>query len=674
MVTAFRNQKISFFIFSLFISLASFSQTVQDIHNKYRPQLDTVRNDSARIKKWVWYVYEMMEVNVDSSVPVLERAEAESRRLNSHYGIGKTISYRGQVAIAKNDIQTALDRYITAIPFFEAIGDNLELGYQYNNIGICFYYQGMIEQAAENFLKAATHLEKTKDTSTLSVVYNGLAVTLERLKQFQKAITWYGKAEQISIAQKDTINLISVLVNRSMVYGELDKWDSAFSELHLALAMSNKIRGNPRKATILLNLGITHSFTRNFDSSQYYFRLAEPLLINSHDANDLASLYRGMAKDAIFTKSYALARDKSLLSIRYAEELGDPDAAGTAYGILSEAYEGLGLYKQSLEAYKKRTELADSVLNQKNTSQVNTLETKYRTAQKEKEITEKKLALEKQKVALRKKDFFLLISSCVLVLLVSAAFYVWRYLRQKQNLQQQQLSMLQKEYELQATQAMMEGEEKERARIARNLHDGAGSLLSAARLYIGSLGKLLHALPEIPAYRDTVSLLEDASAEIRETAHNLMPRILHEEGLNAAVEAFCSKFNKQGQLTVAFQSYGEAIRFNRHFELMVYRTIQELINNSVKHADASEIIVQLSFDKDLFSLTVEDDGKGFNIDIISKTNGMGISNLQERMQAFNGNTDIQSSGEGTVVYISFELNPMLRERNESVAAGLASTK
>ena len=669
MAIAFRNQRIPFFFFSLFVSLASFSQTVQDIHNKYRPQLDTVQNHSARIKKWVWYVYEMMEVNVDSSLPVLELAEADSKRLNSQYGIGKTISYRGQIAIAKNDIQTALDRYISAIPYFESINDNLELGYQYNNIGICFYYQGMMEHAAENFVKAAGYLEKTKDTATLSVVYNGLAVTLVALKQFQKANTWYGKAEQISLAQKDTIHLLNVLVNRSMVYGELDQWDTAFKELHLALAISKSMKGNPRKATILLNMGITHSFTKSFDSSQYYFRLAEPLLINSSDANDLASLYRVMAKDAIFTKSYALARDKSLLSIRYAEELGDPDATGTAYGILSEAYEGLGLYKQSLEAYKKSTALADSVLNQRNTRQVNTLETKYRTAQKEKEISEKKLALEQQKIALRKKDFYLLISGLVLVLLISAAFFAWRYFRQKQTLQHQQLNMLQKEYELQATQAMMEGEEKERVRIARNLHDGAGSMLSAARLYIGSLGKLLHALPEIPAYRDTLSLLEDASAEIRETAHNLMPRILHEEGLNAAVEAFCNKFNKQGQLTVTFQRYGEAVRFNRHFELMVYRTIQELINNSVKHAEAAEIIVQLSFDKDLFSLTVEDDGKGFNTDIISKTNGMGISNLQERMQAFNGNTDIQSSGEGTVVYISFELNPMLRERNESVQTG-----
>lgn len=668
MATVFRNQQIYFSVFSLFLSLATFSQTVQDIHSKYRPQLDTVRNDSARIRKWVWYVYEMMEVNVDSSIPVLERAEAESKRLNSQYGMGKTIAYRGQVAIARNDIQTALDRYITAIPYFESIKDYLELGYQYNNIGICFYYQGMMEDAAENFVKAAGYLEKTKDTSTLSVVYNGLGVTLLGLKQFPKAITYYGKAEKIALAQKDTARLLNVLVNRSLVYGELDKWDNAFSELHQALTMTNRIKGNPRKATILMNLGITHSFTKQFDSSQYYFRQAEPLLINSKDANDLASLYRGMAKDAIFTKSYALARDKSLLSIRYAEELGDPDAIGTAFGILSEAYEGLGQYKQSLDAHKKRTALADSVLNQRNTMQVNTLETKYRTAQKEKEITEKKLALEKQKVALRKKDFFLLISSCVLVLLISAAFYVWRYLRQKQKSQQQQMSMLQKEYELQATQAMMEGEEKERARIARNLHDGAGSMLSAARLYIGSLGKLVQTLPEIPAYRDTISLLEDATAEIRETAHNLMPMILHEEGLYAAVEAFCSKFNKQEELTVAFQSYGEAIRFNRHFELMVYRTIQELINNSVKHADASEIIVQLSFDKDLFSLTVEDNGRGFNTGIISKLNGMGISNLRERMQAFNGNTDIQSSSEGTVVYISFELNPMLCERNDQQQA------
>ncbi len=182
-------------------------------------------------------------------------------------------------------------------------------------------------------------------------------------------------------------------------------------------------------------------------------------------------------------------------------------------------------------------------------------------------------------------------------------------------------------------------------------------MLSAARLYIGTLGKQLQVLPEIPAYRDTLSLLDDASAEIRETAHNLMPKILHNEGLNNAVDAFCKKFNRHTQLVVNFQSYGTPARYNRYFELLVYRTVQELINNSVKHAEASEIIVQLSFDNDLFSLTVEDNGKGFDLNNISSQQGLGISDLRQRMQAFNGNTDIQSSHEGTVVYIAFDLSP-----------------
>lgn len=653
-------------VFTLAILLAgsvSFPQTIQDIHNKYRPLVTKAGNDSVRIKKYTWYVYEMMELNPDSSIPVLEKMESESRRIQSKFGIGKSLAYRAQLALNRNDINSALDLYIQSIPYFEAVNERTELGNQHHNIGVCFYYQGAMEYAVENFMKASKHFEATKDTATLSVVYNALANAFVSLEQFPKAINYYDKAEQIAIIQRDTARQVAALVNCSMVHGELEQWNTTFHQLYKALELTRISKIDRHKGILFLNLGIAHSFRKHFDSSAHYFRLAEPLLISSQSKTDLASLYRGMAKDAIFTRSYAQARDNALRSIHYAEEMGDPDAAGTVYGVLSEAYEGLGMYKQSLAAFKKGAELKDSVRNQKSTRTVNILETKYRTAQKEKVISEKMLALEQQKIALRKKDVYLIGAGILLLVLLTAGSFAWRNFRQQQLVQQQKLDILQKESELQATQAMMAGEEKERARIARNLHDGAGSMLSAARLYIGALGKQVNALPEIPAYRDTLLLLEEASAEIRETAHNLMPRILHEEGLNNAVEAFCNKF-KQDKLSVLFQSYGIPARYNRHFELLVYRTIQELIHNSVKHAEASEIIVQLSFDKDLFSLTVEDDGRGFDLDAPHQKNGMGISDLRQRMEAFNGNTDIQSSGEGTVVYISFELSPLLQEWND----------
>ncbi|WP_315824776.1 sensor histidine kinase [Paraflavitalea speifideaquila] len=219
--------------------------------------------------------------------------------------------------------------------------------------------------------------------------------------------------------------------------------------------------------------------------------------------------------------------------------------------------------------------------------------------------------------------------------------------------------MIRKEHELLAVKAMMEGEERERTRIARNLHDGVGSILSAARLNMDSLGHQVGQLPLIPAYRESLTLLKDATAEIRETAHNLLPVILYEQGLQEAVRTFCMKFTSNHQLGIDFQSYGSPVRFNHHFELMVYRTIQELINNVIKHAEATRVLVQLVFNADMISITVEDNGKGFESADTGRAMGLGITSLHARMKAFQGKVDIDSSPGGTSIHIEFKTDPLL---------------
>ncbi len=166
-------------------------------------------------------------------------------------------------------------------------------------------------------------------------------------------------------------------------------------------------------------------------------------------------------------------------------------------------------------------------------------------------------------------------------------------------------------------------------------------------------------LPTIPAYRESLTLLKDATSEIRETAHNLLPVILHEQGLYEAVQAFCLKFSNNHQLGIDFQSYGAPVRFNHHFELMIYRTIQELINNVIRHANASRALVQLVFNDDMITITVEDNGKGFDPSGIGQVGGLGINSLHSRMKAFQGKVDIDSSPRGTSIHIEFKTDPLL---------------
>lgn len=337
-----------------------------------------------------------------------------------------------------------------------------------------------------------------------------------------------------------------------------------------------------------------------------------------------------------------------------AAKMGSKEGLWKVYGNLVRVYAHLGRNMESLDAFDHFREYSDSLLSERMHARVNELETRYRTLQKDKELSDKQLSIEQQKASLKRKDLMIMITIIAMITLLLIGIMIWLGVRQKQKLQ---WLMIQKEHELLAVKAMMEGEERERTRIARNLHDGVGSILSAARLNMDSLGHQVVQLPAIPAYKESMTLLKDATAEIRETAHNLLPVTLHEQGLGEAVRAFCQKINGN-KLEVNFHSFGEPGRYNSHFELMVYRTIQELINNVIRHAGASEAVVQLAFTNDMLSITVEDNGRGFDPFSIEGAKGLGIHSLQTRMQAFQGKVDIDSSSQGTSIHVEFNTDTL----------------
>ncbi len=270
----------------------------------------------------------------------------------------------------------------------------------------------------------------------------------------------------------------------------------------------------------------------------------------------------------------------------------------------------LGLKDESLRTYNLYNDYRDSANDIQMAKTASELETKYRTAEKDAELARKELDLAHRQLDIRTRNIGLLtLSGAILLLLLGGGAYML-HIRQKQMLSAQKVITLEREAELTKVQAAMEAEEKERARIARNLHDGAGSILSGVKLYLSSLENQYQDLAGSSAYRDTIGLLNEAVTEIRETSHNLMPKTLHLEGIHTAIHDYCDKIGRSGNLEVEFQSYGEPARFDIDFELMVFRTLQELLGNVMKHAGAKHVLVQLAFSPDTFTMTVEDDGRG----------------------------------------------------------------
>jgi PAS domain S-box-containing protein len=218
----------------------------------------------------------------------------------------------------------------------------------------------------------------------------------------------------------------------------------------------------------------------------------------------------------------------------------------------------------------------------------------------------------------------------------------------------QQIENEQKLQALQLTEALLVGEEKERARIARDLHDEIAGLIAAAKMHFGVLAQKDMEMTDDTTYQQGMQLLEQAAQQVRRTSHNLMPEILLQAGLDRALQRYCTAISNQS-VHIHYICVGDIGQYPANFELALYRIVQELLTNILKHANASEAMVQISLQEQVLSLTIEDNGTGF--DTSTGTEGTGLASVKKRVAAMNGQIEVASStGKGTSIYLEFDMH------------------
>ena len=208
-----------------------------------------------------------------------------------------------------------------------------------------------------------------------------------------------------------------------------------------------------------------------------------------------------------------------------------------------------------------------------------------------------------------------------------------------------------------SAEAVLKGEEQERTRLAKDLHDGLGGLLSGVKFSLSNMKDNLIITPDnMAVFERSLDMIDASIRELRRVAHNMMPEMLTKFGLDEALKEYCNILNGTGLLKVKYQSLGMEARLDKSLEIIVYRIIQELLNNIIKHASASEAFVQLVRETKRLNVVVEDNGKGFDTAILEKTRGAGWMNIRSRVDYLKGQLDIHSeAGKGTLVNIEFNI-------------------
>lgn len=240
----------------------------------------------------------------------------------------------------------------------------------------------------------------------------------------------------------------------------------------------------------------------------------------------------------------------------------------------------------------------------------------------------------------------------VFILLLLLLLYAYNQrserLRQNRELYNVTLDKERQKAKVSTLMAMLEGQELERGRMARDLHDGLGGLLSSTKISLSTLNT-----PNQDDLQKPLAQLDIAVEELRKVAHNLMPDLLHKFGVREAIQDYAIRMSHdQLDIDVQFLHYRGALEKER--QLLVYRIIQELVNNAIKHAVPSQIIIQFIEEAENYLITVEDDGVGFDVTAAKGNNSAGLINIQTRIDFLKGTFHLQSQPQvGTSVEISF---------------------
>lgn len=581
------------------------------------------------------------------------QALALSKKLGYKAGELKYASYYSSVLNIQGFFDSSLAVNLNALQMAKKMKDSLAIVKASFNVANSYTFLSKNDSTLYYYFQVLPYLEKQKDNRMLSIAYNNLQDIYRRLHQYQKGIT-YGKAGvAMSRANKDSLKLEYGLTNLGTNYASLHFMDTALACYKEAFEISKKIGDQYGESAAWLNIADIDYQQGRYEAAKKGYtkalKIARELALNETATIAL----KGLAMYFLQMKNYAAARQYADSSLALSAQNENREQRVKIYKILSDISYGNQDLISAKEFDSKADQLNDSI-NNDNLSEITTrYEKEYETSKKESQIKLQQAQL-KQKSILN----YFLIAGAAALLIISLLTY--RNHRHKQKLQQAKIDELETEKQLTATEAVLKGEEQERTRLAKDLHDGLGGMLSGIKFSLSNMKENLIMTPDnAQAFERSIDMLDSSIQEMRRVAHNMMPEMLVRYGLKIALEEFCNEINRSGAIHTNYQFIGtHTTSIDQTIAVTVYRIVQELVNNAIKHAYAQNLLVQLhaSEQEKLLTITIEDDGKGFDKNLLTVSKGMGWNNIQNRVDFLNGKIDVNSEpGKGTSVLIEINM-------------------
>lgn len=644
----------------LFIEHSVHSQEYYDRDSLWQ-LLREAKPDTNKVQLYIQLGQQYENNNPDSALRLYEAALKLSTELNYTRGIISYYTNATYVYNVMSRLDTSLILNLQSVEIARNFGVPERLAACLSNTGASYMNLKRYEKSIEYFLQAIEIYDQLGDLNKRSVIYRNLASVYLEIGQKERAAE-YGE-ESLTLARQ-TGNVYSIagsLVNLANVYASLRKFSRAIALFEEARQIAKS--SDNEYVILITSLSLCDVYTASSDFSKVKTHGDEALAlaIKLDDRQSIAMAHRALAiyyfnnNQALKAEEYAKKSLEQAIKYNYTEDIG------YAYSLLGEISILKKEFKRNTYYSFKSDSIRNVLLNESIAKNIQEMEAKYQSERKEQQINDLKQEAEIKDLSIRQNRLFNFILIGSLVAVLAIALLARRTLQQKKrilekenDLNQSRIAELEKEKQLLAGEAVIKGQDEERSRLAKDLHDGLGGLLSGVKSSLTNMkSNVILDADNALVFERSLDMLNHSIAELRRVAHNMMPEVLVKFGLAEALKSYCAGLTESQLFKIDFQSIGMESRLASNTEIFIYRIVQELLSNTAKHAKATQVLVQLARQNGEVSITVEDDGVGFDTSLIQNTTGAGWANIQSRVEYLKGKLDVQSAfGQGTSVHIT----------------------
>ncbi len=599
----------------------------------------------------------------DSAIVVYNKTVRLAKKYSFTSILIKAYENMGILYSQMGDYDKAFLYYSLVLNNYSSFLNDIEKSNLLNNLGLMYTAKSDYINAMDSHQKALMIRERNNDSLGLASSMMNIANIYFYQEKYSNAIAYYKNAVEIFINKNASYNIGQCYHNIGTIYEKIDSLDKAEFYLKKSINYESTIGG---KAKYLNMIGLVTLKQGKYQEAEKYFNEA----LNIHRKidskvliipvlNNLASLYNKMnlpTKSLIYTKES--------LSLCY--ETNSKEFEKDALLNYSLSLEKKGNLRKALDFYKRYTALKDSLFGKEKYKQIQELEIKYETAKKETKLELQRVELAKKELEAKKKDaiikkeqvqkYAFLIITLLLIIIFIIEVINQRQKRKSslqlivknEELNNQKIKELIKKHQLDSVKSRLEAEENERHRIAQELHDGIGGSLAAIKLYVDSLRKNSD-LDELDLVYENINKTYE---EVRALSHNLTPPAFEFTAINEIVKDYVEQISRHSKLEIVVNSNVQSnwSAVDELIQVGIFRISQELINNVIKHAQATRVEISLNLSKEYVEIKVADNGVGF--DVSKKTSGIGVRNIKERVANLKGEIYINSEiGKGTEVMI-----------------------